>query len=184
MENIIHPSYKSELQDRILWFDGDFSVTPEKLPSLLLQGVDKKYIFVTEITPEIKKYNKLSETEFSVKQTIKPFDFSWKIPKAYKNIDVEQFVLNLLQEEIKTLNKQQQNIRIKRTKHELQLYKKYKLFDVLKTVIYIIDMFEQNNVVWGVGRGSSVSSYVLYLIGVHDVDSVEFGLEIEEFLHG
>jgi DNA polymerase III alpha subunit len=39
-----------------------------------------------------------------------------------------------------------------------------------------------NNIVWGVGRGSSVASYVLYLLGVHKVDSIKYGLDIREFL--
>jgi len=40
----------------------------------------------------------------------------------------------------------------------------------------------KNNLVWGVGRGSSVSSYLLYLIGVHKVDSYKYRLDIKEFL--
>lgn len=181
MENTIQTSYKTDLRDRILWFDGDFSVSPEKLPSLLLQGIDKNHIFVTDITPEIQKYNRLSEKTFSVKQTLKPFDFSWNIPKAYKDLDVEKFVLNILQKEIKFLDKKQQEQRIQRTKHELELYKKNNLFDVLRAMIYIVDVFEQENIIWGVGRGSSVCSYVLYLIGVHDIDSVEYNLDISDF---
>jgi DNA polymerase III alpha subunit len=39
-----------------------------------------------------------------------------------------------------------------------------------------------NNIVWGVGRGSSVSSYVLYLLGVHRVNSLYYDLDIHEFL--
>jgi DNA polymerase III alpha subunit len=37
--------------------------------------------------------------------------------------------------------------------------------------------------VWGIGRGSSVSSYVLYVLGVHDVDSYAYDLDIGDFLH-
>ncbi len=39
-----------------------------------------------------------------------------------------------------------------------------------------------NEVIWGVGRGSSVASYVLYLIGIHKVDSMYYDLPINEFL--
>ena len=39
-----------------------------------------------------------------------------------------------------------------------------------------------NGVIWGVGRGSSVASYVLYLIGIHKVDSMYYDLPINEFL--
>ena len=41
---------------------------------------------------------------------------------------------------------------------------------------------KQNNLIWGVGRGSSVASYVLYLLGVHRIDSLHYNLDIAEFL--
>jgi DNA polymerase III alpha subunit len=39
-----------------------------------------------------------------------------------------------------------------------------------------------NRLIWGVGRGSSVASYVLYLLGVHRIDSMYYELNPEEFL--
>ena len=57
-----------------------------------------------------------------------------------------------------------------------------KLFPVLRIMIYIIETMRKNNLVWGIGRGSSVASYVLYLIGVHKVDSLKYNLDIKEFL--
>jgi DNA polymerase III alpha subunit len=45
-----------------------------------------------------------------------------------------------------------------------------------------VETMRVNNIVWGVGRGSSVASYVLYLIGVHKIDSMYYDLDIEEFL--
>jgi DNA polymerase III alpha subunit len=55
---------------------------------------------------------------------------------------------------------------------------------VLKAMKYLVDTFRENNIVWGVGRGSSVASYALYLIGVHKVDSVKYELPITEFFKG
>jgi DNA polymerase III alpha subunit len=40
----------------------------------------------------------------------------------------------------------------------------------------------ENHVIWGVGRGSSVASYVLYLLGVHRIDSMFYDLDVSEFL--
>jgi len=40
----------------------------------------------------------------------------------------------------------------------------------------------KNNIVWGVGRGSSVASYVLFLLGVHKIDSMYYELSVDEFL--
>jgi DNA polymerase III alpha subunit len=47
---------------------------------------------------------------------------------------------------------------------------------------YVVDTLRANNVVWGVGRGSSVASYVLFIIGVHKIDSVKYDLDWREFL--
>jgi DNA polymerase III alpha subunit len=49
---------------------------------------------------------------------------------------------------------------------------------------YIVDTLRANNIVWGVGRGSSVASYVLHLIGVHKIDSIKYSIPIEEFFKG
>ena len=75
------------------------------------------------------------------------------------------------------------NKRAVRVAKELSLFKTHGLFDILRVLIYVINTLDHNSVVWGVGRGSSVSSYVFYLIGVHDVDSVRYELDIEDFLH-
>jgi DNA polymerase III alpha subunit len=58
------------------------------------------------------------------------------------------------------------------------------MVDVLKAMKYLVDTLRANNVVWGVGRGSSVASYALYLIGVHKIDSIKYNLPIEEFFKG
>ena len=56
------------------------------------------------------------------------------------------------------------------------------MFDLLKYIVYLVDFMREHNIVWGVGRGSSVSSYVLYLIGVNKVDSCQFDLDYHEFM--
>ncbi len=68
-----------------------------------------------------------------------------------------------------------------RVSRELELYIKHGMSDVLYVMKYIVDTLRENGVVWGVGRGSSVASYVLYLIGVHKIDSIKYNLPIEEF---
>lgn len=68
-----------------------------------------------------------------------------------------------------------------RVSQELELYIKHGMYDILHVMKYLVDTLRANNVVWGVGRGSSVASYVLFLIGVHRIDSVKYKLPIEEF---
>jgi DNA polymerase III alpha subunit len=62
------------------------------------------------------------------------------------------------------------------------MYQERNLFDLLKYLHYLVDIMKQNNVIWGVGRGSSVSSYVLYLLGVHRINSMFYDLDPSEFL--
>lgn len=71
-----------------------------------------------------------------------------------------------------------------RVDQELELFVKNGMYDILHVMKYIVDTLRDNNVIWGVGRGSSVASYVLYLIGVHKVDSIKYNLPIEEFFKG
>jgi DNA polymerase III alpha subunit len=71
-----------------------------------------------------------------------------------------------------------------RVDQELDLYVKHGMYDLLHVMKYIVDTLRANNVVWGVGRGSSVASYVLHLIGVHKIDSVKYDIPIEEFFKG
>jgi DNA polymerase III alpha subunit len=68
-----------------------------------------------------------------------------------------------------------------RVSQELKLFIDHGIYDVLHVMKYIVDTLRENNVVWGVGRGSSVASYVLFLIGVHKIDSIKYNLPIEEF---
>jgi DNA polymerase III alpha subunit len=65
---------------------------------------------------------------------------------------------------------------------ELQEFRKRNMLDLLRWLKYFVDTAKQRNIIWGVGRGSSVASYVLYLIGVHKIDSIKYKLDWKEFL--
>jgi DNA polymerase III alpha subunit len=67
---------------------------------------------------------------------------------------------------------------------EIELYKNHNLIPVLRAMKYVVDTLRSNSIVWGVGRGSSVASYVLFIIGVHKIDSVKYKLPINEFFKG
>lgn len=69
-----------------------------------------------------------------------------------------------------------------RVTKELELFIQHGMMDLLFYLKYLVDTMRENNIVWGVGRGSSVASYVLYLIGVHKIDSIKYELDINEFL--
>jgi len=98
---------------------------------------------------------------------------NWFIPQEYKQLDIEEFLVTQCPEQNYT-----------RLIEELALFKQNNMIPVLKTMKYVVDTLRANNIVWGVGRGSSVSSYVLYLIGIHKIDSVKYALPIDEFFKG
>lgn len=95
---------------------------------------------------------------------------NWRIPNEYKEMDIENYLVEQCPEK-----------NYQRLMDELALYKKHDMLIVLKTMKYIVDTLRKNNLVWGVGRGSSVASYCLYLLGVHKVDSVKYNIPVEEF---
>lgn len=99
-------------------------------------------------------------------------NLSWNIPDKYKDLDIENYLL------AKCTTAKQYN----RVREELVLFKERELFDLLKFLVYFVDVVKSNNVIYGVGRGSSVASYCLYLLGVHRVDSLKYNLDIKEFL--
>lgn len=97
---------------------------------------------------------------------------SWQFPDQYKNMDIAKYVL----EQCKT------DSELQRAGQELLLFQERDMFTLLKYLKYLVDTMRNHNIVWGVGRGSSVASFVLFLLGVHKINSLYYGLEIEEFL--
>jgi hypothetical protein len=94
------------------------------------------------------------------------------MPDKYRDLDIAQWVLDQCQTDAE----------LQRVGEELLLYQERDLFNLLRYLKYAVDTFRANNIVWGLGRGSSVASYVLYLIGVHKINSIYYDLDIEEFL--
>jgi DNA polymerase III alpha subunit len=118
----------------------------------------------------------LLDSYHNISQTVEEFDrvlqTNWRMPQEYRELDIAEYVLSLCKEEHE----------LQRVGQELLLYQERNLFDLLRYLKYLVDTLRKNNVVWGVGRGSSVASYVLFLLGVHKIDSLYYNLDIDEFL--
>jgi DNA polymerase III alpha subunit len=97
---------------------------------------------------------------------------TWNMPNEYKQLDIAEHVLKLCATEAQ----------LQRCGAELLQYQERGLFDLLRYLKYLVDIMKDNHVIWGVGRGSSVASYVLYLLGVHRIDSMYYELDPAEFL--
>jgi len=96
----------------------------------------------------------------------------WFMPEEYRLYDI----VDWLYSECHTVEQKD------RVTAELKLFAQHNFIMVLKYLKYLVDTMRTHNIVWGVGRGSSVASYCLYLIGVHKVDSIKYELDIHEFL--
>jgi DNA polymerase III alpha subunit len=95
------------------------------------------------------------------------------MPQEYRDFDIVAWLLEQCGDD---------EAKLQRVGHELLLYVERDLIPLLQYLKYLVDTMRVNKIVWGVGRGSSVSSYVLFLIGVHRIDSLYYSLDVEEFL--
>jgi len=182
VDHIKAHSFNTQLKDRTLYYDGDSVVTPDRVLEFIDRGLSE--IYVTEETAEIKQHNQFAKQPIKRKSGNRPLKFNWNIPEPYYSLDPIEYIIDKWADELvkDKYSSEEADIRAKRISDELQLYKNLQLLPILRAIIYIINTLEKKNIVWGVGRGSSVSSYVLYLIGVHDVDSVKYDLDFTDFL--
>lgn len=116
--------------------------------------------------------SRLQDLSMSVDEFDRFNQQQWFMPQEYQDLDIAAYVLSLC--------KSQEQLQ--RVGQELLLFQERELFDLLKYLKYLVDTMQQSNIVWGVGRGSSVASYVLFLLGVHRVDSMFYDLDPKEFL--
>ena len=128
------------------------------------------------IADNVDSYLKRIEDEFldypKPKKEVNPNN--WFMPDSYKDMDIKKYVLDLC--------KSQQEV--DRVNIELAEYEKRNLIMLLKQMKYIVDTLRKNGIVWGVGRGSSVASYVLHLLGDHKINSIKYDIPLNEFFKG
>jgi DNA polymerase III alpha subunit len=153
------------------------------LIKLLYQNKSTKDILVDTSDSDISKYFDIKDlldlpnlTPYCpLTESIEEFDqknqASWQMPEEYKNMDIEGFLVDQCPKQ-----------NYQRLIDELQEYRSRDMLSLLRWLKYLIDTCRQHNIVWGVGRGSSVASYVLFLLGVHKIDSVKYNLDWHDFL--
>jgi DNA polymerase III alpha subunit len=155
------------------------------LTDMIYSGhVDKCHVVLCDPSDDIDKFNAAMQDQHLPELTKyialdvdqKTFDGvcqgEWFMPDEYKNMNVIAHIIKLAR----------QGEEFQRVEEELEAYKERNMLDLLKYMIYLVDFMRENDIVWGVGRGSSVASYVLYLIGVHKIDSIKYELDWREFL--
>lgn len=110
--------------------------------------------------------------ELSIEDFDAALQSDWFMPPEYRDFDVEEWCLERCTTTEQT----------KRVKEEMAAYHERGMIPLLQWTKHFVDTCMANNIVWGVGRGSSVASFVLFLLGVHQIDSVKYNLDWQEFL--
>ena len=159
---------------------GQYIYNENDVLDLVMREIDIEHtnLLVTELdTKQLNNAFGTITTEYTEPtETLLEFDTNnqknWYMPDDYKQLDIAEYVLSLCttQEELQ------------RCGTELLMYQDRNLFNLLRYLKYLVDTMKENNIIWGVGRGSSVSSYILYKMEVHKVDSMFYNLDVGEFL--
>ena len=161
-----------------LRFHGDDAV------ELLMRGIDLTGVLIEE-TAEISQYNQACREHDKTAAIIPPITAgeapesdtarriaTWFIPEEFRNIAVREQLLAMCERDAE----------IARVNQEMDMFEARGLVPVLRLMFFLVDHCRRHGIVWGVGRGSSVASYCLFLIGVHKCDSLHHNLDITEFL--
>lgn len=150
----------------LLYTDPDFDIS-----KLYFNNIDKYSESLKELgigLPMINMVPERPKPEIFDKENCN----NWHMPKQYYQINVLQWLLEKCQNDEEKM----------RVQMEYDLFEKKDFIHVLQFLIYFIDTLRENNIVWGVGRGSSVASFCLFLIGVHKINPLLYNLDITEFL--
>lgn len=109
--------------------------------------------------------------------------FDFKIPQKYRDIDLDYHIATkILQLPAGHRAHDNMDEYCSRAANETYQMRERGMEDFLRLLIYIVEVFNDNDVVYGIGRGSGCASLVLYLCGVHFVDPLEYDIPISEFL--
>jgi len=160
---------------------GQFIYNTDEVIDSLMQGNEVTYPYLIDDMVDLAIANALNNDETFIQYedpAVSKVEFDkqnqavWFMPDKYKNLNIAEHILDLCdtQEELQ------------RCGEELLLYQDRDLFNLLRYMKYLVDTIRKNNIILGVGRGSSVASFVLYKLGVHKINSMYYDLPIDEFL--
>ena len=150
----------------LLYTNPDFNIS-----KLFFEDTAKYDAALKELGLDLPKINQVP-----LRESLQDFDNKnceqWHMPESYYQINVLQWLLDKCQTDEERM----------RVQLEYDLFEKKRFIRVLQFLIYFVDTLRANNIVWGVGRGSSVASFCLFLIGVHKINPLLYNLDITEFL--
>lgn len=181
----------TDLEGRRLRFDGTSVIDPDRLVTALLRGVPPSKLRLTGVDPDVARFNTAVDAPEQLREVdpTEPVNlsFEWLLPKSYLELDVYERVGRayeaLIPELYQRYSQRQYDEALERISVELAEFERRGMVNFLRTIIYVLDVFREKQVVWGVGRGSSCASYILFLLGLHAVDCVWYNVPYTEFFH-
>ena len=143
-----------------------------ELYDMLYDGVDIDNVKTVDWHEDFAKFNSAVEANHlpdklytaleKLSCTVEEFDIEnqheWYMPEHYKELDVVRFINN----------REMSHTERERVSEEIDAYRKRNLIPLLRYMCYLVD--------------SSVASYVLYIIGIHRINSIQYELDWREFL--
>jgi len=152
-------------------FDALYNKTITHLSGIYLDQPEQFNTAVKTNADSIDLLCSLPKETVSIQEFDRSLQKQWFIPDQYKNFEIVGFLLD------QTTNETE----YQRVVEELELFYQHNMVDLLIYLKYLVDTMKENNIIWGVGRGSSVASYCLYLLKVHRINSIKYDLDIREF---
>lgn len=128
---------------------------------------------------EIPKINEHSKPEIDPIEYHQILSNTWNTPDSYANMDITQYLLDRMH-----------HLDIHKEPYISYLYNEIESWhkmmpnpiDLWKFLKFFIDTCKKENIVTGLGRGSSVASLVLFLLEIHQIDPIKYNLDYNEFL--
>ena len=154
---------------------GQFIFDEDHISDIIMQGnsISDSIFLVEKIDDsDVESLKKYTEPNISVEEFDSINQSNWYMSQEYKDMDIAEYILSLCDSDEE----------LQRCGHELIMYQERDLFNLLKYMKYLVDTMEKNHILWGVGRGSSVSSFVLFKLKVHKINSMYYNLDVSEFL--
>ena len=176
-------TFQKMIQDKF----GQLIFSESDIVDLVMQGRDintlkntlvdatvdvNKAALLLDCVPDFVTYDTLINDDLTVEEFDRNRQKTWHMPEKYQQLDIAQYILDQCATDAE----------LQRCGQELLMYQERDLFDLLKFLKYLVDTMTEHQVIWGVGRGSSVASYVLYKLGVHRINSMFYDLDVGEFL--
>lgn len=178
-----------DLEDRALRADGVSIVDASQVTDLVMQQIPASKIRVLAMTKDIERYNTFVDEsdELKIFDDAEPINLpmAWQLPPSYHELDLNEYIGTKFIDKVQHLNYSSEELQLaaRRIDEELSQFEVRGMNMFLRTLIYVLETFEKNNVVWGVGRGSSCASYILFIIGLHLVDCIKYDVSLDEFFH-